>query len=91
MAPLIASGDEVVVRRVVAERLEEGDIVLCKVAGSYYVHLVKSVDRPRCRVQIGNNRGRINGWTGFDKVYGIVTVVAGRAVGGATDKVLDVI
>ena len=30
------------------------------------------------RVQIGNNRGGINGWTGFDRVYGIAVSVAGR-------------
>lgn len=38
-----------------------GDIVFCKVKGRYYTHLVKAKgDRG---VLIGNNHGRINGWT----------------------------
>lgn len=36
-------------------------IVFCKVKGRYYTHLVKAKgDRG---VLIGNNHGRINGWT----------------------------
>jgi hypothetical protein len=87
MAPLITSGATVEVTQVLADELEVGDIVLCKVAGSHYVHLVKAVDKPRRRVQIGNNRGGINGWCGYDKVYGIVTAVDGHKLKSAVDKV----
>jgi hypothetical protein len=52
------SGDEVAV----------GDIVLCKVNGNQYLHLVKA--RQGQRFQIGNNRGRINGWVGPNGIYG---------------------
>lgn len=45
--------------------------------------LVKSVDKRRRRVLIGNNRGGTNGWTGFDKVYGIAVSVAGVECPGA--------
>jgi phage repressor protein C with HTH and peptisase S24 domain len=45
-----------------------GDIVLCKVAGNQYVHLVKAKDGHR--YQIGNNKGHINGWT--TQIYGKV-------------------
>jgi len=45
-----------------------GDVVLCKVNGAQYLHLVKAVQGDR--VQIGNNKGRINGWTSRKQVYG---------------------
>ena len=45
-----------------------GDVVLCKVNGRQYLHLVKAVRGDR--VQIGNNRGGINGWTSSSQVYG---------------------
>lgn len=38
---------------------EKGDIVLCKVNGNEYLHLIKAMQGPQ--FQIGNNRGRING------------------------------
>jgi hypothetical protein len=48
--------------------LEVGDIVLCKVAGSEYLHVVKAIENGR--YQIGNNRGFINGWIGAEHIYG---------------------
>jgi hypothetical protein len=77
MVPLIRSRDEVVVAPVDAALVQAGDIVLTRVAGSVYIHLVKAVDSPKRRVLIGNNRGGTNGWTGFDRVYGIALSVAG--------------
>jgi hypothetical protein len=41
--------------------LEVGDIVLCRVKGNDYLHLVKALQKGR--VLIGNNRGGTNGWT----------------------------
>ncbi len=38
------------------------NIVLCKVAGNEYLHIVKSIENRG--YQIGNNRGLINGWIG---------------------------
>ena len=53
----------------VGERaLAVGDIVLCKVHGKEYLHLVKAVQPGR--FQIGNNRGFINGWVGPNSIYG---------------------
>jgi hypothetical protein len=43
--------------------------VLCKVNGAQYLHLVKAVSGER--FQIGNNRGRINGWTSRRNIFGI--------------------
>ena len=48
--------------------LKPGAIVLCKVGGSEYLHLVKAIQGER--FQIGNNRGRINGWVGAGAIYG---------------------
>jgi phage repressor protein C with HTH and peptisase S24 domain len=48
--------------------LRVGDIVLCKVGGSEYLHLIKAIQGDR--FQIGNNRGRINGWVGANSIFG---------------------
>ena len=48
--------------------LRKGDIVLCKVGGSEYLHLIKAIQG--ARFQIGNNRGRINGWTSANSIFG---------------------
>lgn len=50
------------------EALEKGDIVLCKVNGNEYLHLIKAINGKR--FQIGNNRGRINGWIGTNAIFG---------------------
>ena len=50
------------------ESLEKGDIVLCKVNGAEYLHLIKAING--ARFQIGNNRGRINGWIGANSIFG---------------------
>jgi hypothetical protein len=48
--------------------LVTGDIVLCKVRGSEYLHLVKAIQGTR--YQIGNNKGHINGWIGPNSIFG---------------------
>ena len=48
--------------------LQKSDIVLCKVNGSEYLHLIKAINGKR--FQIGNNRGRINGWVGTNAIFG---------------------
>jgi hypothetical protein len=55
------------------EQLEVGDIVLCKVSGQQYLHLI--VAREGEHFLIGNNRGGINGWIGKHGVYGRLTRV----------------
>jgi hypothetical protein len=61
MAPRIESGDLCTVEPVDAGVLRAGDVVLCKVRGAEYLHIVKAIQGDR--FQIGNNRGHINGWT----------------------------
>jgi hypothetical protein len=64
----IDSGQLCTVAPIKAEEVEVGDVVLCKVNGNQYLHLVKA--RQGQRFQIGNNRGRINGWVGLNGIYG---------------------
>jgi hypothetical protein len=51
--------------------LRVGDIVLVRVNGHAYLHLIKAIDRGR--FLIGNNRGKINGWVGPNAIYGLAT------------------
>ena len=77
MAPLIRSRQLVTVAPVDPAKLEAGDIVLARVAGTVYLHLVSAVDQARKRLQISNNRGRVNGWTNHARLFGICTAVDG--------------
>jgi hypothetical protein len=69
----IESGQLCTVAPVDPEALAVGDIVLCKVNGCEYLHLVKAIQGPR--FQIGNNRGRINGWISAAQIFGKCTRV----------------
>jgi hypothetical protein len=53
--------------------LAVGDIVLCRVKGSRYLMPVKALEGDR--VQIGNNRGGINGWVTRRQIFGRLTAV----------------
>ncbi len=64
----IASGQLCTVAPVESEMLSVGDIVLCKVNGREYLHLIKAISGER--FQIGNNRGGVNGWIGAGAIYG---------------------
>ena len=48
--------------------LTVGDIVLCRVHGKTYLHLIKAIQDDR--YQIGNNRNSINGWTSRSQIFG---------------------
>jgi hypothetical protein len=72
MTPLIESRQPVEITPTTWEKVEEGDIVYCKVRGSFYTHLVKAKNDKR-GVQIGNNHGHINGWT--KNVFGKITKI----------------
>jgi hypothetical protein len=68
MSPKIESGQLCTVEPVDSSKLIVGDIVLCKVHGTEYLHLVKAIQGER--FQIGNNRGHINGWIGANAIFG---------------------
>jgi hypothetical protein len=68
MSGRIESGQLCTVQPVDPATLKVGDIVLCKVNGRQYLHLIKAVQG--ARFLIGNNRGRTNGWIGSNCIYG---------------------
>ena len=68
MKPRIESGQLVTISPIVKASLAVGDIVLCKVGGKEYLHLLKAIQGDR--FQIGNNKGHINGWVTASGIYG---------------------
>ena len=68
MAGKIASGQLCTVAPLGDHAIAVGDIVLCRVKGNQYLHLVKAIQGQRC--QIGNNRGGINGWITRRQIFG---------------------
>jgi len=64
----IESGQLCTVTPITPEEISVGDIVLCKVNGREYLHLVKAIQGQR--FQIGNKRGHINGWISANSIFG---------------------
>lgn len=69
MTPHIKSGQAVAVSSDI-EILAVGDIVLCKVNGKHYLHLIGAIDKDKYRIE--NARGFINGWISKSAIYGKV-------------------
>lgn len=80
MEPLIMNGQLVKIEPI-RHLLKIGDIVLCEVGKQVYLHSIKQIAiaenplsekytdlRAYC---IGNNKGKINGWTDIKHIYGI--------------------
>lgn len=72
MVPLIKSGQKHILEPTTWDVCKKGDIVFCKVKGSYLTHLVKGKNNEK-GLLIGNNKGGINGWT--KQVFGRVTEI----------------
>ncbi len=72
MVPLIKSGQNHMLAPATCDDVKVGDIVYCKVKGRFYTHLVKAKNLEK-GCQIGNNQGRINGWT--KQIFGKVIEV----------------
>jgi hypothetical protein len=70
MGGKVESGQLVTVEPAAHGDIKVGNIVSCKVNGAQYLHLVKAISADR--FQIGNNRGRINGWTNRRNIFGLV-------------------
>jgi phage repressor protein C with HTH and peptisase S24 domain len=68
MSGRIESGSLCTVALADPATLAVGDIVLCKVRGAPYLHLIRAIRGGR--FQIGNNRGRINGCIPAASIYG---------------------
>lgn len=76
MTPRIKSKDRVVVSRVDTSTLKLNDIVLARVKGRYFLHLISAIDGDR--IQISNNHGHVNGWTTRERVFARVTEIRNR-------------
>jgi len=71
MTGKINSGDSVTVAPVKnTALLGVGDIVLCKVKGNQFLHLITKIQGRS--YQIANNQGRVNGWISIHSIYGKV-------------------
>lgn len=81
MTGRIGDGDLVTLAPCRAEGLAVGDVVLVRVQGKRFSHVVLhgilSVEGER--LLIGSNQGRVDGWVDRGDVYGIVTQVGARA------------
>lgn len=72
MTPILKSKQPVICEPVTEEtELKKRDIVLCKVNGHYYLHLIHAI-KNNTTYLIGNNHGHMNGWISRSKIYGIV-------------------
>lgn len=57
--------------------LKKGQIVLARVSGRLYLHLISALEGER--VQISNNKGHVNGWTPRSQVLArLVEVERGK-------------
>lgn len=73
----INNGDTVLIEPICQRPLQKGDIVLCRVRGKYYLHLIRAINGDR--YLIGNNRGGINGWIPSNSIFGVVVEVMPRS------------
>ena len=85
MTGKIESGDKVKVINYVGLVYEAGDIVLCRVSGNQYLHLISALDKPTDRVQISNNKGFVNGWIKQSAIYGICIQVNDKVLWTQTE------
>lgn len=75
MTGRIESGQLCTIKPYKNQELEKGDIVLCKVKGNQYLHLITAIRDGGIFVQISNNKGYVNGWINRTSIYGICTKV----------------
>ena len=69
MTPKLMSGEAVVMEPVnESTALKKGDVVLVKVNGRYYCHLISAIRKDS--YQISNNHKHVNGWVSKSKIYG---------------------
>src|SRR4051794_23147558 len=80
MEPVIPSGSHLTIEPIDRERIELGDIVMARLGTETMLHLVKAIDVEGRRVEIAGTRGPANGWTPFERVYGICTRIGDSVV-----------
>jgi len=75
MTPIIKSGQKHILSPITIDNVNVGDIVYCKIHGKFYTHLVKAINKNKGCL-IGNNHGKINGWT--KNIYGKVIEICSK-------------
>lgn len=72
MSGKIESGQLVTVEPLTdSSTLKVGDIVLCKVKGNQYLHMIMKIKGKNEEFEIGGyNRNFTNGWIGANQIYG---------------------
>lgn len=83
MTPKIKSGDKVTVKRVISSVLRKGDIVYCKVNGSYFLHLITAIKGNQ--YQISNNHGHVNGWITDKSIFGLCVAIEDEEILSSQD------
>ena len=74
MTPILKSRQSVICEPVKKDTvLKKRDIVLCKVNGRCYLHLIHAAKEDS--FLIGNNHGHMNGWTSRRNVFGRVVEI----------------
>ena len=75
MTPILKSRQPVIVEPVTDKTaLKKRDIVLCKVKGHHYLHLIHAIKNDK-EYLIGNNHGHMNGWISRNQIYGKVVEI----------------
>ena len=66
----------------ITDLLDVGDIVLVKVKGNTYLHLISAIrgKGSNLQYQISNNKGHVNGWVKRPAIYGVAIQVAGKVI-----------
>ena len=77
MTGKVNHGNLVTLVPTVIDDLAVDDIVLVRVKGNVYLHLIKAIKQVgnQKRFLIGNNRGGTNGWVNSNAIYGIATEI----------------
>ena len=70
MSGKIENGSFVTIEPIGDRVLKKRDVVLSKVNGNLYLHLISGTRKGS--YQISNNHGHVNGWTSKKNIFGIV-------------------
>lgn len=73
MSGKISSGQLCTVIPIGSSELKKGDIVLCKVGGREYLHLISSIKGDK--YEISNNKGYVNGLVQISNIYGLCVLI----------------
>lgn len=68
MEPIVKHRSLVHLEPVGGEAIVRGDVVLAKVNGRFFLHLVGAINGDQYRIE--NRRGHVNGWTTRKQIFG---------------------